>query len=128
MSYKKSLPNVELPSLELKKGKLYVTLEGEKRQITKFSIIANGLKDLCCCLDEDGNVVIKKITSVSPERRLYIPQHDILWLELRDPIVKKRVVFFEISETIKKFVDILVKIFGGQKACDYEMYGGENYG
>ena len=87
------LPNVEPTTFIFENKRLYVTLEGEKREVRKVGVIANGIHDLCIALDDNGNAALREIAKTPKSRVLYLPSHDILWLTLKEPVVKKYTFF-----------------------------------
>jgi hypothetical protein len=123
------LPGIEPNFVFTFYGKqLFVTYEGEKRQVKAANIIANGLHDLCFCLDDNGNVTVMRIAKVDKSKILHVPAHDILWLVLKEPLQNKRSIILEIDESLKPVADEIVRTFHGEPRKDYYMYGGDDYG
>lgn len=122
------LPNVEHTTFIFKNDGLFVVYEGEKRQVKRACIIGNGLHDLCCCLDNNGNATVKRTTEVDTSKILHIPKHDLLWLVLKEPIVKKYSLILEITDALREVVDKIVETFPGKISKNYFMYGGLDYG
>ena len=124
------LPNVELPYFTFESGKPFITYEGEKRQIVKVRIYANGLHDLCYYINQNGAVDIGTIGKVPPERIMHRSNRDLLWLVLVQPIGTQRSIIFEINDSVKEVIPDLIQCLGsvGKKGKDYEMYGGGDYG
>jgi hypothetical protein len=123
------LPNVELTAFTIEDHKLYVIYEQEKRRVTKVKILANGLHDLCLCLDDDNVVNIREIAKVPPEKILRKPYSDLLWLTLEHPIGTQNSLILEINDSVKKVISMIFQNFGsGTKGRDFDLYGGGNYG
>ena len=126
---KDALPNVELTDFTFEAGKLFVTYQREKRQVIRAKIWANGLHDLCICLNDNDVISIREIAKVAPEKILHRPFHDLLWLTFNQPIGTQNSLILEVNDSVKKLIHEMFQNFGpGKKAEDFEMYGGGNYG
>jgi len=105
----------------------YVSPTGTEHRITRVSIIANGVRDLCIRKDTK----IKKISKTKPEDIAYIPKGDILWLNIDPPFQGNPSLIQDIDddpENMKRFVKALFKTgIKREKGKDYEMYGGSDY-
>lgn len=123
------LPKVELPILTLEDGKLFIDYHGERRRVTDFEIIANGLHDLCICIDDKGAVNTGKIAKVPPERVLLKPLHDLLIVKLEPPIGTQRSLIAVIDETLKKGLEEIMHSVSSKPKKDpgFEMFGGDSY-
>lgn len=123
------LPNVLPTQFRLEGKRVYYCIDGQKHQMKQIKIIANGLKDLCVALDENGAPTIKKKTDTPKDTILWDTGHDMALIEFCEPVNGKVAMILDIDKEAKPMIDAIVRrLGGGTKGKDYDMYGGFNYG
>jgi hypothetical protein len=126
------LPNVPAKRFLLtQEGLFYIDDEGQEHEVVKFSIVANGMRDLCVVWKglKAGDVTIAKIADVDPKHVLWFPKGDLIWMRIEPPLRDRHslIVDVESDVEIKKLVREIVQRFKVKKGPDYHMYGGESY-
>lgn len=97
-----SLPRVEPERFQLCEDGLYwIDPNRIRHRITKAGICANGVRDLCVYWHGPimTDVRVGKIAEVPPERILFIPKGDILWMNFEPPLADgKRGIFLDLGD------------------------------
>lgn len=109
----------------------YLDDDKQEHKVVKFSIVANGIRDLCVVWkgSKAGDVTIAKIAEVDPKHVLRVPKGDILWMKIEPPLRDRHSLIVDVESDfeIKKLVGEIARRLKGTKGPDYYMYGGEQY-
>lgn len=129
-----SLPNIS-PNVFIRRGRVYyyISDENTEHRITRAGVIANGTKDLCLASGVSSrDYKIQRISETPPEKIIWIPKGDILFLEIEPSYNGCPTMYLDVrgggEATLELIVD-MVKIWGPKISVgeDYAMYGGIDY-
>jgi len=117
------------------KAWFYLSPEGTIHRVTRAYIIANGTHDLCIARgDGIGNNNVKKIGEADKDYILYIPQGDILWINITPPYKGSRnSIILDIGSDKKHTKPLVMAILKSlnvkpeTRGDQYDTYLGEKY-
>lgn len=108
----------------------YYREDTKKYRVKALLIYANGIRDSCIRLGDDGEPKIAKIANTPKEKILSIPDGDVAIVMLDR--LDKPWLLFDVNPSTKPMIDFMLNnvprlLTGNGKGEDFEMYGGDNY-